>query len=85
MAKFKQEVAEADGWSREIFPVMKGYKMACCDCGLVHDINFAVVAVTKKNKNGTWSHGAKLGGHRILMQVRRNVKSTAQIRRHMRK
>jgi len=21
-------------------PVRKGYKMACCDCGLVHRVNF---------------------------------------------
>lgn len=21
-------------------PILKGYKMACCDCGLVHKINF---------------------------------------------
>ncbi len=24
-------------------PLMNGYKMACCDCGLVHTINFRVV------------------------------------------
>ena len=23
-------------------PVRKGYKMACCDCGLVHDIDFRI-------------------------------------------
>ncbi len=26
-----------------IMPIMSGYKMACCDCGLVHQIDFAVV------------------------------------------
>lgn len=26
-----------------IQPVRKGYKMACCDCGLVHVLNFRVV------------------------------------------
>lgn len=24
-------------------PIRKGYKMACCDCGLVHTIDFRVV------------------------------------------
>ena len=24
-------------------PVMKGYKMKCCDCGLVHKIDFKVI------------------------------------------
>lgn len=23
-------------------PVRRGYKMACCDCGLVHTINFRI-------------------------------------------
>lgn len=23
-------------------PIVEGYKMACCDCGLVHKINFRV-------------------------------------------
>jgi hypothetical protein len=24
-------------------PVRKGYKMGCCDCGLVHTVNFRIV------------------------------------------
>lgn len=29
-----------------VTPVRKGYKMACCDCGLVHELDFRIV----KNK-----------------------------------
>jgi len=29
-----------DGWTPWILPVQSGYKLACCDCGLVHDIDF---------------------------------------------
>lgn len=25
-----------------IFPVRKGYRHCCCDCGLVHDVDFRV-------------------------------------------
>jgi len=25
-----------------IYPVMKGYRLACCDCGLVHKVDFGV-------------------------------------------
>jgi uncharacterized Zn finger protein len=39
MTKFRQEHANDDGWSDWIHP-LPGYKMACCDCGLVH--NFEV-------------------------------------------
>jgi len=38
MAKFKQ-VGPGE-WQQ---PVRKGYKMACCDCGLVHNIDFRIV------------------------------------------
>lgn len=31
---------EANEWVR---PIRKGYKLACCDCGLVHDMDFRVV------------------------------------------
>lgn len=24
-------------------PVMKGYNMMCCDCGLVHTLNFKII------------------------------------------
>ena len=27
-------------------PIYKGYKMICCDCGLVHEVDFRVI----KNK-----------------------------------
>lgn len=29
----------------EVFPEMQGYKMACCDCGLVHTMDFRIVEV----------------------------------------
>lgn len=28
-------------------PKMKGYKLACCDCGLVHVLDFAIVGTRK--------------------------------------
>lgn len=43
MARFKQEVDQGDGWSRWVKPVQEGYKMACCDCGLVHTMDFRIV------------------------------------------
>jgi transcriptional accessory protein Tex/SPT6 len=26
-----------------ISPIMHGYKMQCCDCGLIHEMDFAVI------------------------------------------
>lgn len=54
---------KAGEWVR---PVRKGYKMACCDCGLVHTINFKLIP---------WGKGKK-----ILFQVFRNSRSTASMR-----
>lgn len=48
-------------------PVIRGYKMRCCDCGLVHKINFFVV---KK--------GRGLG---VKFQVWRDNRATSAIRR----
>lgn len=64
MAKFRQEHGDEDGWSDWIHP-LPGYKMACCDCGLVHNMQFRI---------------DDLG--QINFRASRNVRSTAQMRRH---
>ena len=67
MARYLQEHAGADGWSRWVQPIRRGYKLACCDCGLVHTTDFRV-------RDG-----------RAQFRVRRNERSTGQVRRHMKK
>lgn len=68
MARIKEEKPEhPDGWSRWVLPVMEGYRMACCDCGLVHEVDFRVT----NNYD------------RVELRMRRNNRSTAQVRRHM--
>jgi hypothetical protein len=44
MMAYRRYVASADGWSEWIQPVPRGYRMACCDCGLVHTVDFRVRA-----------------------------------------
>ncbi len=29
-----------DGWSRWVRPISRGYRISCCDCGLVHAMEF---------------------------------------------
>lgn len=36
------EKERKDGWSRWVQPVTTGYLLACCDCSLVHRLNFRV-------------------------------------------
>ena len=48
-------------------PVRHGYKMACCDCGLVHTLNFRLLKFGK--------------GRKIQFQAFRNDRATALSRR----
>lgn len=81
--KYKQEVAEKDGWSRNIAPSMKGYKLGCCDCGLVHDVDFKVVKITTRGPNGYWeAEDVEDDDYRVVIRVKRNNRATGQVRRH---
>jgi hypothetical protein len=33
---------DEDGWCEWQMPIMEGYQMQCCDCGLVHEVEFNV-------------------------------------------
>ena len=49
--RFKTEYTKTEyGWSDWISPISKGYLMKCCDCGLVHELDFKSVFVTKWKK-----------------------------------
>lgn len=82
MPRFRQETAGPDGWSREIYPNMSGYRMGCCDCSLVHDVQFTVVEVTAIREDGTFDcEELDPERYRVMMRVRRNKRSTGQMRR----
>lgn len=55
-----------------IQPAHKGYKAACCDCGLVHLFNFRVL----NSKTGKI-----LKGVTVQFQIYRHVRATAAVRR----
>lgn len=38
--RHKVMVEREDGWCDWAQPVIKGYRMSCCDCGLVHEMEF---------------------------------------------
>lgn len=82
MAKFRQEHSEPDSeWSRWVNPIMKGYKLACCDCGLVHDFEFRAFKVVKTSKNGKIVKLLPIGKYQVEFKCRRNKRSTGQMRR----
>lgn len=83
MANFQNHSAtDETGWSEWTQPVMRGYKLACCDCGLVHDMEFNVLKMVKQNEDGSWE-AKNLDGieFRVELRARRNNRSTGQLRR----
>lgn len=33
---------DASGWSDWVHPVQKGYRLACCTCGLTHEVDYRI-------------------------------------------
>jgi hypothetical protein len=59
--------------NEEVAPVMDGYLMKCCDCGLVHRMTFRAVRVTSDaGADGTWG-GEELdpGKYRVVLKAER--------------
>lgn len=52
-----------------VTPKMRGYKMKCCDCSLVHVLDFFV------------KHHGK--GHKVQFRVRQDRRATAACRRKL--
>lgn len=73
MASYPVHTAVNGKWSEWIYPARKGYKQCCCDCGLVHVLQFKLVT---RNKDGA---------QKIMYRASRNNRSTALVRRHEKK
>ena len=82
MKKIRPEKAvTAKGYTRWLPPIMRGYKMACCDCGLVHEMQFHAVEVLKEYADGRWvMKRLPLKKYRVIMRARRAERATAQQR-----
>lgn len=76
--------AGPDGWTRWVFPKVEGYRMVCCDCGLAHDLQFRALRVLEESEDGRRAQVESLdpAEYQVEFRVRRNNRSTAQVRRH---
>lgn len=55
--RFKMHTAGCGGWSEWVYPrTDKNYLMKCCDCGLVHEVQFAAFAETKQKRGAFEVH-----------------------------
>jgi hypothetical protein len=49
--RFKKHTAGRGGWSEWVCPTPgKNYLFKCCDCGLVHEMQFATFAEANKKR-----------------------------------
>ena len=49
----------------------RGFKEQCCDCGLVHEMEFKAFAETRQRKNGTFTIAELPWPVRVLFRARR--------------
>lgn len=77
--RLSYEEPKAGEW---VHPCMKGYKLVCCDCGLVHILDFGVFTKGKKLKNGSYIvDNDNVKGHFAKFRVFRDNRATAAHRR----
>jgi hypothetical protein len=78
--------SDAEGWSDAVTPIMDGYRMSCCDCGLVHEMEFRAVRKGRNLPDGSWRYKSlNKRGYRVAFRARRDEKATAAVRREKKK
>lgn len=83
MSKMKVMKPNDDGWCDWVIP-RNTYRLGCCDCGLVHDMEFEVIKKLKDLPSGEFEYavGGNLNrAYRVRFRARRNNRSTAALRR----
>ena len=82
MTRYRKMVEREDGWCDWIAPEAF-YKMACCDCGLVHNLQFKVVRqIGRPDQHGYWkSAEPKEPSLQVVFRAQRNARATAAMRR----
>lgn len=85
MPKYKVVTQQGKNYSNWIFPNDRlDYRIACCDCGLVHDMQFAVMRV-KRQLSGNRVELTKIRKQerfQVAFCARRNNRATTQKRRY---
>lgn len=71
----KREYPSPDGW---VMPSKRGYHLACCDCGLVHRMDFDVV---EDGAGPAYRRAPRK--YRAIFRADRAVRETARYRKAM--
>jgi hypothetical protein len=68
--KFINHIAGRGGWSEWVMPKMEKYLMKCCDCGLVHEVQF------RTGLNSKWK------GDKIFTEAPKEMRAQFRMRRY---
>ncbi len=68
--KYRKEYEGDNGWTKWIRP-LAGYRVACCSCGVVHDLEFRL------DENNSFNFRARQNP-RATAQKQRHMKETGQ-------
>lgn len=68
-AGFEEMSGDIEGWSEWRNP-LPGYKIACCDCGLVHEMEFKIVSPGRLEADGSTT-APVVDGLSVVFRARR--------------
>lgn len=68
--RFKNHKAGRGGWCDWVFPE-KRYFFKCCDCGLIHELEFKTFVEKNKRKDKTFEFDILPGTIRPMFRARR--------------
>jgi hypothetical protein len=77
--EIRDTVPEGSRWTAWEFPTHRSYRLACCDCGLVHEMDFRVDHGELLKRDGRVVR--RKSGH-VSFRVARDNRATAMLRRH---
>lgn len=69
--RYKVMVGRRGGWCEWVMPIPKGYLMKCCDCGLVHEMQFKAFAETNRRRGGQFEIVDLPWPIRVMFRARR--------------
>lgn len=69
--RFKKHIAGRGGWSEWVYPEHKSYLMKCCDCDLVHELQFGTF-LEREKKRGTFKVVMLPPEIRVMFRARRH-------------
>ena len=81
MTAYRVLFAGDDGWAPWGW-ASAPIRMACCDCGLVHDIELTIHKVTRNGRRTFDAEVKPSRNQRVRWRWRVNQRATAQVRRH---